>query len=171
MPTVFTTADVTLPSDSEVLVRRTFAAPRHLVYAAYTQPALLRRWMLGPPGWSMPICDMDVRPGGQYRWGWQSEDGTQSFGFHGTFEAVEPGVRLVHSEHFDPGTTGQPQDDGPGARVTTTFEEHAGTTTVAMRVDYGTKEVRDAVLATGMTDGMEHGHARLDALIAEGAIG
>src|SRR5919106_635116 len=99
-------AQVTLPNDREVKVTRSFKASRALVYRAWTEPALVRRWLLGPPGWSMPVCEMDVRAGGRYRWRWRSNEDGSEFGFAGTFREVQPGSRLVHTERFDPGTVG-----------------------------------------------------------------
>ena len=113
MPMTMDKAQVTLPSDREVKVTRSFRAPRALVYRAYTEPALVRRWLLGPPGWSMPVCEMDVRVGGRYRWRWRSDTDGKEFGFAGTFREVQPPSRLVHSETYDPGTVG---DDYPGER-------------------------------------------------------
>jgi uncharacterized protein YndB with AHSA1/START domain len=162
--TEFEKAQVTMPSDREVLVVRSFKAPRALVYRAYSEPALVQRWMLGPPGWTMPVCEMDVRVGGAFRWRWVSEDGTQEFGFFGVFREVEPGVRTVHTEAFDPGTTGQNMGDSP-ALITTTLTEAAGVTTVTTVMDFGSKAARDAAVATGMTDGMEQSYQLLDRLI------
>ena len=85
-------AQVSLPSDTEVRVTRDFAAPRQLVWRAHTDPKLVRRWMLGPPGWSMPVCEMDVRPGGKYRWRWRSDQNGAEFGFHGDFPT---GIRAM----------------------------------------------------------------------------
>ncbi len=76
-------AQVTLPSDHEVEVTRQFAAPRALVYEAYTTPSLVQRWLLGPPGWTMPVCTMDVRVGGKFRWRWRNDQDGKEFGFHG----------------------------------------------------------------------------------------
>jgi uncharacterized protein YndB with AHSA1/START domain len=164
MPTTTDRAQVTTPSDREVQVTRSFRAPKALVYRAYTEPALVRRWMLGPPGWSMPVCEMDVRVGGRYTWRWRSEDGTQEFGFTGTFREVRPGARLVHTEAYDPGTVGggYPGDD---AIVTVTFTENDGVTTMTTLIDFGSKEARDAAVATGMTDGMEQSYQLLDRLL------
>ncbi len=91
-------AQVTLPSDREVKVTRSLKAARQLVYRAYTEPALVQRWLLGPPGWSMPVCEMDVRVGGRYRWRWRSDEDASEFGFAGTFREVQPLSRLVHTE-------------------------------------------------------------------------
>jgi uncharacterized protein YndB with AHSA1/START domain len=135
--TIIETAQVTMPSDREVQVVRSFRAPGALVYRAFTEPSLVRRWMLGPPGWSMPVCEMDVRVGGAYRWRWRSDEDGSEFGFHGTFREVQPpdsshrGVR-PHPTAYDPG-----------------------------------REARDAAVATGMTDGMEQSYALLDRLLGE----
>lgn len=168
MPAIIPNAQVTLPSDSEVQVGRSFQAPRALVYRAFTEPDLVRQWMLGPPGWSMPVCDMDLREGGSYRWRWRSNDDGSEFGFVGTFREVLPPSRLVHTEAFDPGTVGDVHPMGE-AIVTVTFDEHDGVTTVTSLIDFGSKEARDAAVATGMTDGMEQSYQLLDRLLGEQA--
>jgi uncharacterized protein YndB with AHSA1/START domain len=170
MPMTIEKAQVTLPSDQEVKVTRTFKAPRSLVFRAYTEPALVRRWMLGPPGWSMPICEMDVRVGGKYRWRWKSDTEPQEFGFSGTFREVQPPSRLVHSESYDPGTVGDQYPTGGEALVTTTFTEESGITIMTTLIDFGSKEARDAAVKTGMTDGMEQSYQLLDRLLQEPGI-
>jgi uncharacterized protein YndB with AHSA1/START domain len=157
-------AQVTLPSEREVKVVRSFRAPRALVYRAYTEPALLRLWMLGPPGWSMPVCEMDVRVGGTYRWQWKSDTDDNQFGFSGTFREVQPEVKLSHSERYEPGTVGGPMPDGE-ASITILFAEDSGVTTVTSLMDFGSKQARDAAVSTGMTDGMEQSYALLDRLL------
>lgn len=169
MPTIIEKAEVTLPSDREVEVRRSFKAPRELVYRALTEPALTRRWMLGPPGWSMPVCEMDVRVGGRYSWRWRSDAGDQEFGFSGTYREVDPPSRIVHTEAYDPGTIGGSYPADGEAVITTTLDEEDGITTVTTRMDFGSKEARDGAVATGMTDGMEQSYALLDGLLAEKA--
>ena len=159
-------AQVTLPSDQEVKVTRAFKASRALVYRTYSEPALVRRWMLGPPGWTMPVCEMDLRVGGAYRWRWRSDDGDKEFGFHGVFREIEAGKKFVHTQTFDPGNLGQ-ESQGGEAIVTLTFAEANGVTTVTTVIDFGSKEVRDATLATGMTDGMELSYQGLERLFAE----
>jgi uncharacterized protein YndB with AHSA1/START domain len=166
MPMTTDKAQVTLPSDREVKVTRSFRATRELVYRAYTEPALVRRWLLGPPGWTMPICEMDVRVGGQYRWRWRSEDKGSEFGFSGTFREVQPPSRIVHTEAYDPGTIGGEYPGAP-AIVTVTFTEDGGVTTVTSLIDFGSKEARDGAVATGMTDGMEQSYQLLDRLLAD----
>ena len=166
MPATFEKAEVTLPSDREVKVTRSFKAPRTLVYRAFTEPQLVQRWLLGPPGWSMPVCEMDVRVGGKYRWRWRSNDEGKEFGFAGTFREVQPPARLVHTEAYDPGTVGGgfPGDE---ALVTVSFTEEAGVTTMTSLIDFGSKEKRDGAVATGMTDGMEQSYKLLDGVLRE----
>ena len=164
MPMTMDKAQVTLPSDREVKVTRSFKAARPLVFRAFTEPALVQRWLLGPPGWSMPICEMDVRVGGRYRWRWRSDKDASEFGFTGTFREVQPPSRLVHTEAFDPGSVGG-EYPGNEALVTVTFAEHGDLTTVTSLIDFGSKEARDAALATGMTDGMEQSYQLLDELL------
>ena len=161
-------AQVTLPSEREVKVTRSFRAPRALVYKAYTEPQLVKRWLLGPPGWSMPVCEMDVRVGGRYRWRWRSDQDGSEFGFAGTFREVQPPSKLVDTEAYDSGTVG---DGYPGndAIVTVSFTEEVGVTTVTTLIDFGSKEARDAAVATGMTDGMEQSYQLLDRLLGEQA--
>lgn len=165
MNDTLTKAEVTLPSDSEVLVRRAFDASPELVYQALTTPRLLQRWMLGPPGWSMPVCEMDVRVGGQYRYRWRSDENGQEFGFHGEFLTVEPQKKLVHTEYFDPGDVGGSMGDG--SLVTIELEQQGGRTILSTRMDYKTRSARDAAMATGMTDGMEMTYARLDDMLQQ----
>lgn len=166
MPMTIDTAQVTTPSDREVKVTRSFKAPKALVYRAYTEPELVRRWLLGPPGWSMPVCEMDVRVGGSYRWRWRNDQDGREFGFAGTFKEVQPAAKLVHTEAYDPGTLG---DGYPGqeAIVSITFTEDAGVTTLTSLMDFGSKEARDGAIATGMTDGMEQSYQLLDKLLVE----
>jgi uncharacterized protein YndB with AHSA1/START domain len=166
MKTTMDKAQVTLPSDREVKVTRSFRAPRALVYRAYTEPEVVRRWLLGPPGWSMPVCEMDVRVGGGFRWRWRSDADGSEFGFAGTFREVQPSSKIVHTETYDPGTVGgvYPEE---GAIVTVTFTENGGVTTVTTLIDFGSKEARDNAVATGMTDGMEQSYQLLDGLLKE----
>jgi uncharacterized protein YndB with AHSA1/START domain len=170
METKQETAQVSLPTDNEVSVIRDFKAPRALVYEAYTNPDLVRRWLLGPPGWTMPVCEMDVRVGGAYRWRWRSDEDGSEFGFHGEFLEVDAPAMLRHTEIFDPGSTGEDMGEGQ-AMVTVRFTERDGVTTVTTRIDYGSRESRDAALATGMTDGMEMSYQLLDRLLADRAQG
>lgn len=148
--------EVTTPSDLEIVMTRTFAAPRTLVYDAFTEPQLVRRWLLGPDGWSMSVCDIDLRVGGAWRYAWRNDaDGTE-FGMHGRYREVTP-ERIVHTEVY--------QDSE--ALVSTTFAESEGRTTVTMVMRFASQEARDAALATGMADGVGASYARLERVLTE----
>lgn len=147
------------PSDREVVITRDFDAPRALVFDCHTKPELVRRWLLGPPGWTMPVCDIDLRVGGRYRYVWRSADGRE-MGMGGIFREIARPERLVTNELFDEDWT------GGETLVTTVFTEEGGRTTSTVTVVYGSKEARDGALATGMTEGMEAGYQRLDELFA-----
>jgi uncharacterized protein YndB with AHSA1/START domain len=161
----FETAAVDQPSDSAVRVRRSFKAPRELLWRAHTEPELLQRWCQGMPGWTMPVCEMDVQVGGAYLWRWRRDEGGEEFGFHGAFSEVDAPSCLAYTQFFDPGDVGG--DMGEGCFIRNTFEESGGVTTMTVFMDFHTKEARDAAVATGMTDGMEMSYARLDDLIAK----
>jgi len=154
---------VMLPNDLEVVVVRDFRAPRSAVYDAWTKPELMTRWLLGPPGWTMPVCEMDVRVGGKFRWRWRNEAGAE-FGFTGVFREVVRPSRLVHTQVYDPGTVGGTM--GAEALITAALAEKNGVTTHTTTIRYQSKADRDAAMSTGMTDGMEQSFAQLDALLA-----
>jgi len=159
-------AQVFLPSDTEIRVMRDFKAPRKLVWQAHADPQLFQRWIGGYPGWSMPVCEMDVRPGGKYRWRWRMDENGQEFGFFGEYSDVEAPARMVATEYYDPGTMGGEMSTAPTINRTT-FTETNGVTTLVTLITYVSKAARDAALSTGMTDGMEVSYARLDTLVAE----
>ncbi len=153
--------EVTLPSDREVRVVRSFNAPRELVWDAHTKPELVQKWMLGPPGWSMPICEMDVRVGGKYRWRWKNDEDGKEFGFFGTFTVVKAPAKIAHQEHYDPGDVGGPMSTEP-ALVDNELHEEGGVTTLVVTMVFPSKEARDGAVGSGMARGMELGYARLD---------
>jgi len=146
---------VTTPNDTDVVVVRTFDAPRDLVWRAHTEPRLVKKWLLGPPGWTMPTCEIDLRVGGRYRYGWKHPE-QPGFEMTGTFNEVKAPERIVHSEEFQ----------GMQSKITTLFSEKAGKTTMHMTMHFPSKAARDGAVKTGMTDGMEQGYQRLDALVA-----
>ncbi|HEX6598590.1 MAG TPA: SRPBCC family protein [Gemmatimonadaceae bacterium] len=161
-------AEVTSPSDREVRVTRRFNAPRQLVWDAHTKPELVARWQ-GYDGWDMPVCDMDVRVGGKYRWQWKNrEDGTQ-FGFFGTFSEVDAPSRLTHAQYFDPGNLGGDMPVDEPCIVSLELNERDGVTTLVCNLAFASKEARDGAVSTGMTDGMEYSYTRLDDLCARKA--
>ncbi|MEL7301334.1 MAG: SRPBCC domain-containing protein [Pseudomonadota bacterium] len=153
---------LTTPTETTIEVRRSFSAPRSLVWRAYTDPALVPRWLTGPDGHTMPICDMDVRPGGAFHWAWAFPDGTLMHA-RGKYITVEPETRLVNSETFD--------DFGDAStHVDTRFETTAAGTQVIQTMTYDSRATRDAVLKSPMDEGMEASFARLDGLIADAEI-
>ena len=147
------TTEFTTPSDREVVARRTFDAPRQLVWDAHTRPEHVRRWLLGPDGWSMPVCEIDLRPGGTWHYVWRNDADGREFGMRGTYREVVAPSRIVNTESWG--------DDWPESLVTTEFEERDGRTTLTCTVVYPTKEARDAALATGMTGGWSKSYDRL----------
>ncbi len=149
---------VTTPSERELVMTREFAAPRGMVFDALTKPELVRRWLLGPPGWTMPVCDIDLRVGGKYRYVWRNADGRE-MGMGGTFKEMVRASRLVATESYDDHWT------GGETLVTTELVETRGTTTVSTTVRYATREARDAALKMGATKGLEASYVRLDELL------
>lgn len=162
-------AEVTLPSDREVRVTRTFDAPRPLVWEAHATPELVQRWQSGYEGWDMPVCEMDVRVGGRYKWQWRNREDGKQFGFFGTFTEVDGPSKLVYEERFDPGDMdfGMPVDHP--CIVSLELSEQDGVTTLVCHMTYASKEARDGAVSTGMTDGMEYSYGRLDELLKSGA--
>lgn len=145
-----------LPSDTEIRIDRTFNASRELVWRAWTDAKLLPRWM-GPAKYEMTTSQMDVRPGGKYRWVWDVDG--QELVIHGEFVEVEKPRRLVTKEFMEP-------HPDPTHNVAT-FTETGGRTTVALLITAVNKEARDGMLASGMKDGMDEGYVRLDALVKD----
>ena len=157
------TLQVTTPREREVVLTRVFAAPRRLVFDAWTKPDLVRRWLLGPPGWTMPVCEIDLRVGGAYRFVWRGPDGTE-MGMGGVHREITVPERIVTTQLFDQDWTG-------GETVgTLVLVERDGMTTVTNTVLYASREARDAALETGMADGVAAGYARLDVLLAATSV-
>jgi len=154
---------VTTPTDREIRVSRVFDAPRRLLWDCHTRPELLRRWMLGPDGWTMPVCDIDLRVGGEYRHVWRNDADGSEFGFRGRYREVASPERIVHTERWD----GTPESEQNNALCTLTLTEHERRTTLVYRMVFPTPEVRDQALKSGMTDGMAAGYDRLEAIMAD----
>ena len=156
---------VTTPSDREIAMTRVFDAPRHLVFRALTTPELVQKWLLGPPGWAMPVCEMDLRVGGAYRFLWRGADGAE-MGTRGVFREIAPPERFVATEQFD-----KPWYPGE-ALVTYLLVEQGGKTTLTLTVLYASREARDGVLKSGMERGVAMSYDRLAELLAlRGATG
>jgi uncharacterized protein YndB with AHSA1/START domain len=143
--------------DTFVVVKRRFAAPPEAVYRAHLEPELVQQWMLGPEGWTMPVCINEGKPGGKLRYEWADGQGN---GFYLTGEILEldPPRRMVHVERM------HLPDPTPDNHVTTTFTEDGMGTLMTMRMSLPDAETRKAMLASGMEHGMEDSYSRLEAL-------
>ena len=151
---------VSTPTDREIEVERDFNAPRELVFDAFTKPELVRRWLLGPDGWTMPVCEIDLRVGGAYRYVWRKESTGKEMGMGGVFREVVRPERLVATEKFDDSWY-------PGEAVdTTVFEEKGEVTKVRLTVLYESKAARDTATRSGMEHGMVAGYNRLEQVLA-----
>ena len=148
---------LTTPSDREIVITRVVAAPRQLVFEAYTNPAHVPQWMLGPEGWTMPVCEIDLRPGGAWHFVWRRSDGTE-MGMRGVYQEIVPPERLVSTESWG--------GDWPETLNTLLLSEENGKTTITQRVRYASKEARDAALRTGMLEGMSVSFDRLAEYLA-----
>jgi uncharacterized protein YndB with AHSA1/START domain len=154
------TLKLTTPSDREIAMTRVFDAPRKLVYDAHTKPDLVRQWLLGPPGWSMPVCEMDVRVGGAYRWVWRHDTNKTEMGMGGVYREVRAPERLVSTEKFDEAWY-------PGESLNTlVLVEKGGQTTLTQTLRYESREARDAVIKSGMEKGVAASYDRLDDVLA-----
>jgi uncharacterized protein YndB with AHSA1/START domain len=154
------TLTVTTPSEREIAMTRVFHAPRRLVWDAHTKPELLKRWLLGPDGWSMPVCEVDLRVGGKYRWVWRRDkDGTEMTS-GGDFREIVAPERLVSTERFE-----QPWYPGEGLN-TLVLTESGGKTTLTQTMLYDSREIRDGVLKSGMETGVEASYDRLERMLA-----
>jgi uncharacterized protein YndB with AHSA1/START domain len=151
---------VTTPSDREIVMTRVFDAPRRLVWDAYTKPDLLRQWLLGPPGWSMPVCEIDLRVGGKYRYLWRNDSDGTEMGMGGVYREIRAPERLVTTERFD-------QAWYPGEGVgTLVLLEQGGRTTLTLTMLYVSREAREAALKSGMEQGVAASYDRLAELVA-----
>jgi uncharacterized protein YndB with AHSA1/START domain len=146
----------TTPSDREILGTRVVDAPRELVWEAWTNPEHVPHWLLGPEGWTMPVCEIDLRPGGAWHFVWRRSDGTE-MEMRGEYREVEPPERLVHTESWG--------GDWPETLNTLILSEEDGKTTMAQTILYPSQEARDAAFATGMTKGASISFERLDAYL------
>jgi uncharacterized protein YndB with AHSA1/START domain len=146
---------LTTEGDRYVIVTRKFAASPELIYRAHTEPQLIQKWLLGPDGWTMPVCINETKPGGRIRYEWQDGKGN---GFYVTGEYVElvPFSKLVHIERM------HLPDPMPDNRVETRFAADGSGTLMTMRMSLPDEQTRAKMLATGMERGMEMSYARLE---------
>jgi uncharacterized protein YndB with AHSA1/START domain len=154
------TLKVTTPSQREIVLTRVFDAPRHLVWDAFTKPELLKRWF-GPRGWSLVVCEVDLKVGGGFRFVLRGPDGAE-MGMRGTYREIVPPERSVHIESFD-------AYPGSDSQVTAAFVEQGGKTTLTATVLYPSQEVRDLVIKSGMEHGAAESYDKLAELLASNA--
>lgn len=144
--------------DTHVVVTRHFAASPEAVYRAHTEPALISKWLLGPEGWTMPVCVNEGRPGGKIRYEWSNGKG-EGFFITGEILEVRPFSRLVHVERM------HLPDPTPDNHIVTTFEPDGDGTLMTMRMTLPDEKTRAMMLATGMERGMEMSYVRLEGLL------
>ena len=148
---------VATPTDLTIVLTRDFDAPRGLLFAVHTEPHHLRQWMVGPEGWTMSACEIDLRPGGPWRVLWRGGDGTE-MAITGVYLEVDPPSRVVHTERWGP--------DWPETTTTLEFLEVDGRTTLTSTMLFPSRETRDAALGSGATDGADPGFDNLDKYLA-----
>jgi uncharacterized protein YndB with AHSA1/START domain len=156
-------AVVTVPNDTDIQITRVFGAPARTVFQAFTTPELVKRWW-AQEGDEWIVCDIDLRPGG--RWRWVFRHGQADVGFHGEYREVSAPHRLVYTELFEMPRAPLPEDTSP--LTTMSLEERDGATTMTLRSQYPTVDLRDLVLASGMEKGMQRSYDRLDEVVAAG---
>ena len=153
------TLKLTTRGDREIVMTRIFDAPRSLVFEAFSKPELVRQWLLGPPGWSMPVCEIDFKVGGRYRYVWRHANG-QEMGMGGVHREIVVPERIVATEKFD-------ESWYPGEAVgTIVLVEQGGKTALTQTVLYESSEAREAVLKSPMEQGVTAGYDRLAELLA-----
>ena len=145
---------LTTPTDREITMTRIFDAPRELVFEALTDPEMLKQWFSGPPGWSLVVCEIDLRVGGHYRYVWHCVDGSV-LSMRGVYTEVVAGKRIVSTELFD-----DPWHPG-GAVGTIKLDERNGKTRLTNTMRYSSQTARDRVLRTSMKEGVSMGYDRL----------
>jgi uncharacterized protein YndB with AHSA1/START domain len=154
---------ISTPTDTTIVITRTFNAPRRLVWEAFTVPDKMRRWMLPPPGWTLTVCECEARVGGALRLAWKSEEADPAMTLQGVFTEVVLHERMVHTETMEFTGVGV-----VGSLVEThEFAEKGGVTTMRITQAYDSKDARDGAVASGMDQGMEAGYKQLDAMLAQ----
>ena len=154
------TLKVEARGDREIVMTRVFDAPRRLVFAAFTQPELLKRWLTGPPGWTLAVCEIDLRVGGALRYLWRGPAG-EEMGMGGVFREITPPDRIVGTEKFD-------QSWYPGEAVgTVVLTEQGGKTTLTQTIVYESREARNMVLKSPMEQGLGMSYNSLAALLSQ----
>lgn len=153
------TFKVTTPGELEIVMARDFDAPPDMIFDALTKPELVRRWLLGPDGWIMSVCEIDLKVGGAWRYIWRHEEKDCEFGMHGEFREIDRPERIVHTEFFREGES----------LVTSSITAKGDTTILTMTMRFASRAERDAALETGMADGVAVSYDRLDEILVPAA--
>jgi uncharacterized protein YndB with AHSA1/START domain len=152
--------EVKTQNDREIVITRVFDAPRELVFDAFTKPEIVKRWLLGPEGWSLAICDIDLTVGGGFRYVWRNDADGQEFVVSGVYTDITRPARVIHTEQFDDPAL-------PGESIETwTFDERDGATTFTMTLSYDSVEACKSALESGMAEGNAACYDRLAELLA-----
>jgi uncharacterized protein YndB with AHSA1/START domain len=153
---------VTTPTEREIVITRVFDAPRSVVFEAMSQPEFLKRWLLGPPGWSMTVCENDLQVGGKFRHVWSGPEGAE-MAMHGVYREVVKPEKVVRTETFEMGCGGQ-----AGEQLGTLhLLEQGGKTKLTLTLLFPNQQARDATIASGMEQGITAGYNRLDEVLGE----
>lgn len=151
------TLKLVVEGDQNIVITRTFKAPAEFVYRAHIEPELIRQWMLGPEGYTMPVCISEPKPGGKIRYEWERPD-QPGFYLTGEYIALDPYTSIEHVERM------HIPDPTPDNHVKTTFVEKNAETTITIRMSLPSKDVREMLLASGMDQGLEASYRRLDSI-------
>jgi uncharacterized protein YndB with AHSA1/START domain len=144
--------------ETDLVISRSFDAPKEMVFDAFTKPELIRRWLLGPPGWTMPVCEVDLRVGGKFRYVWRKNE--TDMGMGGTYIEISKPDRLVHSELFD--TCWYPGE----ATISNLFTQTGNKTELVTTARYESREARDTVMNSEMEKGLSASYDRLEELLS-----
>ncbi|SDO24610.1 Uncharacterized conserved protein YndB, AHSA1/START domain [Nakamurella panacisegetis] len=146
----------TTPTDTQIVSERDFDAPIDVVFAAFTRPEHVQQWLLGPDGWIMPTCEIDLRVGGAWRYVWRNPSDGREFEMHGVYREIEPPGLIINTQVYEESeSVNRMELTGVGGR---THMRHTMT--------LPSQEARDAVLATGMTSGADTSYDRLESYLA-----
>jgi uncharacterized protein YndB with AHSA1/START domain len=150
--------------DTHLVITRGFAASPEAVYRAHTDPKIVQKWLLGPDGWTMPVCILEAKPGGKFRYEWKHETKPRGFYIAGEFVELTPHSKIVHVERmFLPEPT-------PENHVETRFEPDGPGTLMTIRMTLPDEATRSAMLSSGMDKGMEDSYVRLEKMISAGGL-
>lgn len=146
----------TMPTDTQIQVVRAVQAPRRIVFAAYTEPRHLQKWLLGPEGWTMPVCEFEARAGGRWRFVWRKANGAE-MAMEGEVRECRPVDLVVTTERWG--------GEWPETLNTTEFTERDRQAIITLTIDYPSRAARDMAAQTGMKGGMDESFDRLDRLV------